>query len=214
MKIKLLLVAVAFCFILSSSIVLAQDWWAEWWTGMRYSGGIENMLTMVLGKNVPREWLSLPNFVYFIVFPFVAAWAVIYGVMEEIQIFRRAKTSHKIVSFVMAAMLLPTGYLMIAVNYLYMIDAVVALFAFGFLFLFGTILWAVGRGYGMTSEFDVRKRMMGDVKNEVARYTQEIERLQRELAQNPNDEHRYDKLTKITDYEGKRRDALRNLREL
>jgi len=176
----MLLVALTLYFIFSSSVAFAQfDFITE-----RYAGGVKDMLRLVLGSNVPEEWLSLPNFVYFIVFPFVAAWAVIYGVMEEIQIFRRARTSHKVVSFVMAAMLLPSGWLMIIVNYFYMFDAWVALVAFGVVFLVGTLTWGYGRVIGSRGEWyeHGQKDLGRQLNNQINDYNDQLMKLHQDYA--------------------------------
>jgi len=176
----MLLAALTLYFIFSSSVAFAQfDFITE-----RYAGGVKDMLRWVLGSNVPEEWLSLPNFVYFVAFPFVAAWAVIYGVMEEIQIFRRAKTSHKVVSFVMAAMLLPSGWLMIIVNYFYMIDAWVALVTFGAVFLVGTLTWGYGRVIGSRTDWyeHGQKDLGRQLNNQINDYNDQLMKLHQDFA--------------------------------
>jgi hypothetical protein len=172
LKIKLALLAFILYSILLSSAALAQFDWLT--TG--YQGNIKSMVNVALGGKVPDEWLSLPNFFYFVVFPFIAAWAVIYGVMEEIQIFRRARTSHKVVSFVMAAMLLPSGWLLVVVNYLYLVDAWLALVAFGVLFFVGIFFWAGGTVMGWQVE-NRQTSMINSMSRELQNYESQIRKL-------------------------------------
>lgn len=179
----MLLVALFLYFFITSSTVFAQDF-----LQYLYSDNIRTMIRIII-PGVRDEWLSIPNFFYFVIFPFVAAWAVVYGIMEEIQIFRRAKLSHKIVSFVMAAMLLPTGWLLVIVNYFYAFNAWVALMAFGVVFLLGTLMWGYGTFVGIRSDqWDQGryKSLQRDVRNEIVDATNKIYKLQEEIRRGKN----------------------------
>jgi len=97
------------------------------------------------------EWLTIPNVIYYLIFPFIAIVAVIYGILTEIRIFRSANVKF-ILAFVMAGMSLPTGAMITTVYLLYTAGAWVAVVAFGVLFFIGTILWALGKGHGLITE--------------------------------------------------------------
>jgi len=105
------------------------------------------------------EWLTIPNVVYYLIFPFIAIVAVIYGILTEIRIFRSANVKFTL-AFVMAGMSLPTGAMITTVYVLYTAGAWVAVVAFGCLFLLGTFFWAIGRGAQLKNElYDIGNKM-------------------------------------------------------
>jgi len=139
-------------------------------------GDISGMVKFILGNpNVPADWLVLPNIIYFIVFPFIAIVAVLYGILTEVRIFRGTNVKF-ILSFVMAGMALPSGILVSAVYWLYLIDTTLAIFAFAALFFVGTIFWALGRGSQLKTE-------LYDLQTELGRLKEESMKLDREYAE-------------------------------
>ena len=105
------------------------------------------------------EWLTIPNVIYYLIFPFIAIVAVIYGILTEIRIFHSANVKG-ILAFVMAGMSLPTGAMITTVYVLYTAGAWVAVVAFGVLFMLGTIFWALGRGSQLKNElYDIGNKM-------------------------------------------------------
>jgi hypothetical protein len=105
------------------------------------------------------EWLTIPNVVYYLIFPFIAIVAVIYGILTEIRIFRSTNVKF-VLAIVMAGMSLPTGAMITTVYVLYTIGAWFAVVAFGLLFIVGTILWAIGRGGQLKNElYDIGNKM-------------------------------------------------------
>jgi len=136
---------------------------------------LNSMLSFVLGANIAQthpEWLVLPNVIYYLVFPFVAIVAVIYGILSEIRIFRSANVKG-VLAFVMAGMSLPTGAMITTVYYLYTFGAWVAVVTFGILFIFGTLLWGVGRGSQLKRELYDLQSDMGRLKERSAQLDME-----------------------------------------
>lgn len=121
---------------------------------------LKGTISFILGNpNVPSDWLVLPNLVYYIIFPFIAIVSVLYGIFSEIRIFKSTNVKF-ILAFVMAGMSLPTGLMISTVYFLYTLGTWIAVIAFGFLFIFGTILWAIGRGSGLKRElFDLQSEL-------------------------------------------------------
>jgi len=178
LKVKLFLAVFIFCSLLLSSVVFAQT---NWLFNLpdQYSMDIKSMVKFVI-PGARDEWLTLPNFFYFIVFPFIAAWAVIYGIMEEIRIFRRSKTPQKIISFVMAALLLPSGWLLIIVNYFYAFDAWVALMAFGIIFFIGIFFWGFGTFRGYQTDYR-EKDLANQMSAQLLNYEQKIRKISEDI---------------------------------
>jgi len=104
---------------------------------------------------VPQEWLGVPQVIYYVFIPFIVAFTVTYGILTELQIFRRfgAYKINIVLAFAMAFLLLPSGVLTIIVTYFYAANTFIGLIGFGLLFLIGTLLWVYGRARLMRYEF-------------------------------------------------------------
>jgi len=152
--------------LLSSNIVSAQ-------IGNLGGFDLQNTAKLILGYDVNPKDLAFPNFIYFIVFPFIAIVTVLYGVMTEIRIFR-STTVKTILSITMAGMTLPTGIMLTTVYYLYSIGAWVAVAGFGVVFILGTILWGVGRVGGLAYN-------ISDTKREISTINQQLKQLDQSL---------------------------------
>jgi len=96
---------------------------------------------------------------YYVFLPFVCAYAVIYGILTELRIFRRtSRLVNVIIAGCMCFSLLPSGILTYIVTLFYAAGAFFGLIAFGVLFFIGTFLWARHRGYEWYyEEFSVKK---------------------------------------------------------
>lgn len=150
-------------------------------------GDVKGLAKLIMGHDVDPNWLQFPNFIYFIVFPFVAIVTVIYGILTDIRIFR-SQNVRTILSIVIAAMALPSGALLYTVYALYTAGAWVAVVAFGLVFIFGTILWGVGRGTALVSNIraindeikttnEKMKQLTADYENNTINQDQYLEKL-------------------------------------
>lgn len=160
-----LIVLVMFFFILISQSVFAQ------YNFFQYNG-VQGLVGFILGNpNVPSDWLQLPNFIYFIVFPFIAIVAIIYGILSEIRIFH-SQNVRTILAIVMAAISLPSGALIAFVYYLFAFSAWVAVGTFGVLFIVGTLLWGWSRGKHLKREFSDLEHDLEDLNRQLADWDQ------------------------------------------
>jgi len=115
----------------------------------------------IVGNNKwPPEWIAFPNIIYYIILPFIAIVAVVYGIMYDLRIFR-SQNVRIVLSIAMAGMTLPSGALITSVLWLYSIDATLAAWAFGIVFFVGVFFWAAGKflffGYGTKGEIEMAK---------------------------------------------------------
>ena len=156
----LLVFMVSFLFVLSP-FVLAQTSFGPF-SYADYS----SWLKIALGNpNLPQEWFSGINFIYYIIFPFIAIMTVIYGILTDVRIFRNDKTKW-ILSFSMAAMTLPTGWLMAFVYFVYTFAASLAVVVFAIVFVFGTVLWGIGKGYSFKGELVDTAKEINDIRRQ------------------------------------------------
>lgn len=99
----------------------------------------------IVGNNqFPDSWLVFPNIVYYLILPFIAIVAVVYGIISDLRIFRYTRWVRGVIAVAMAGMTLPSGWLISAVLAFYAFNAEFAALAFGVVFFIGVILWAVG----------------------------------------------------------------------
>jgi len=99
------------------------------------------VVVLIFGEDFPSYWITYSGFMQFIVLPFVAVFAVIYGIFSEIKIFRQ-KSVKLALSLVMA---LVGGYLTLSVMRTFLIvNGFFGVVAFGVLMLIGVILLGLG----------------------------------------------------------------------
>jgi predicted membrane channel-forming protein YqfA (hemolysin III family) len=94
-----------------SSIVAAQStfqWPAVW--------DVSNIATLL---DIPSDTLQSPsNFIFLLLVPFIAVWAICLGFLKQLRIFPRTPSIEIIISFCMAFATLPSGILNYFVSYL------------------------------------------------------------------------------------------------
>lgn len=143
------------------------------------AGGQTNLrpwVDFIVGNNTwPDSWMAFPNIVYYLILPYLAIVAVIYGIMSDIRIFK-SQNVRIFLSVSMAAMTLPSGVLISWVLTLYSFNAFFAAIAFGVVFFIGIIFWAIGRffflGFGIKGEYQAAKaaaKTLGSVNAEINR---------------------------------------------
>ena len=95
------------------------------------------VVVLIFGEDFPSYWTTYSGFMQFIVLPFVAVFAVIYGIFSEIRIFRQ-KSVKLALSLVMA---LVGGYLTLNIMRTFLIvNGVFGVMVFGMMMLIGIIL--------------------------------------------------------------------------
>lgn len=120
-----------------SDLVLAQFATADVW------GGTKSWFANTLG--VPEDWIEWPNVFWLIMLPYIATLAIIFGLLEEIRIFRHAE--HKMIIYLIIAagwamFLIPTGFLGTVASVFYTIGAALSVIIFSLMFIFGVFIWA------------------------------------------------------------------------
>jgi len=92
--------------------------------------------------NIPENLLTFPNFIFNLLIPFIAIWAICLGFMRQIRIFSRSRGLETVIAFTMAFATLPTGALVAFVGWmLAMAGGYAVLFFFG-LFILGVTVYS------------------------------------------------------------------------
>lgn len=171
---KILLASLMMFLLMAPSIVTANiDFWPN-----DISGWGNDALGLFFGPNIPEYMLeNAYTILQWLIFPFFALWAVIYGIMNEINLFRNSDRITLIISLLIAAIAGPTGGLVYIVRILFvaigswtMIVFVVVLFA-------GITFWARGNLHrfggrlGRWGSKDANKYL--ELEGEIARLVQD-----------------------------------------
>jgi len=114
-----------------------------------------------------EDWLRIPNVLYYVIFPFFTAFVVIYGILKELRIFRRAGKLNGVIAFCFAFLLLPSGILTYIVNIFYAFGAFVGLIGFGILFIIGVILWVYGTSFRLYGNFGGMAKEVSNIRGEL-----------------------------------------------
>jgi len=157
---KLRLLPLLLALVLSSMLVL-PDVQAQF--DFNNPQSLRPWVSLIVGNNqFPDSWLIFPNVIYYLMLPFIAIVAVVYGIISDLRIFKYSRWVRGVLAVAMAGMTLPSGVLIQAVYSLYSIDAALAALAFGVVFFLGVILWAVGTFsrnlFGTVGEIQTAKR--------------------------------------------------------
>lgn len=158
------------------SIVLAQSPWGD-----AVDFDAVDLIKIFFGPNIPDEFTeSGYNILQWLIFPFLALWVIIFGIMSEIRIFRRGQNTRIVLSFLIAVIAAPTGGLVWMVKTLFALYGGFAFVIFIGLMFLGTALWGVatwglwgGPGLSGKSWKDAGKRMKGSIRRQ-----EKIRRLQ------------------------------------
>jgi len=119
------------------SLVTAQ---AYWWP---QQNDVINLISTLL--NLPKGSLEASNFLWYVLVPFIAIWAIVLGFLRTLRIFPNQRTIELIIAFCMAFATLPTGIFMSFVNLLLGFSGVWATGVFFVMFIAGVFLY--GRGW-------------------------------------------------------------------
>jgi len=134
------------------NIGLAQNGWADPIIDAKLGEGAAKLL---FGPEIPAEyyadWYSA---LQYLIFPFVSLWAIIFGILSQIRIFRRKEWIHILLSFTIAAMSGPTGGLIWLVRYVFVAYGWYGFLIFAVLLGAGTWLWG---GAMFWEEFGFKK---------------------------------------------------------
>lgn len=127
-------------------------------------------LKVVFGPDVPADWYEPYKVMQYLVFPFLAIWMIIFGILEEINIFRRHMGLHAIVALLMALMASVTGSLLYTVRWLLGLGAWWGTLMFVAVFFVGVWFWGVGR---MKEFRNLEKQIIGKEKEIINLETEE-----------------------------------------
>jgi len=108
-------------------------------------GGTEiDPIKIVFGPDVPEEWYDMYLFMQWLVFPFIGIWMVIYGILEELRIFKRKASVQGLLALVMAFIASSSGGIVYGSRILFQAMGVWGISVFFIVFFVGAFLWGYG----------------------------------------------------------------------
>jgi len=119
--------------------------------------------------HVPPEYSRPPDILYFLILPFLGVFAIVWGVLTKIEIFKQHRVN-LLLALIFALSMVYYGHLFKFVHFLYSIGSFFAFLAYAFLFFSGVWLFS--------------KRKVRDWKSSELRELKEAERELRELREN------------------------------
>ena len=135
-RLLLLLAPFALAFLLHATAVRAQVG-----AGPSAEDVMRAVFVFVFGEDFPSYWLTYAGFAQYIVFPFIAVFIVLYGILTELRIFKQ--TSIKVsLSLIMA--LVGGLWLLNTMRVFLVVNGFFGVIGFALLMLIGIILTAMG----------------------------------------------------------------------
>ena len=108
------------------------------------SGGKNTVASLIgLGDEISK-W---PNVIWYTILPMMATLAILYGLLEELKLFRGPSSTYVyvIIGITWSFLLMYTGMLKIISIFLFQLGAFIAVLMFGLVFIAGTFIWGYGR---------------------------------------------------------------------
>ena len=167
MKIKILITVLVFL-ILFSGPAFAQYSTQDWATPT---------IRIFFGPDVPAEYLTSNNFFQMLILPWLAIWFVMWGILEELRIFRRKTSLNAVIAFLISFMAGATGGMLGVVRWMYGWAGVYGALAFGALMFVGISLWFAVRLSSWTGWW---KGSLTSAKDYIAK-EEEIDKLKAEM---------------------------------
>jgi len=132
----------------------------------------EGIWKFLFSPNVPDEFLE-SNYTkfQFLILPFLAVWAIVYGIIDELPLFNRNKNLKVLLAFIIAAIAGPTGGLVWTVHTLFVLYGQLAVWGFIIILFVGTIVWQLSglheigifnKGRGWTGKLDQAAKNMSN----------------------------------------------------
>lgn len=139
---KILLAGLMMFLVLAPSVVVAQ-------IGFPFGDDIGmDILRVMFGPDIPDYMvlnsdgsLSAYGILQWLIFPFFALWAVVYGIMNELNLFRNSQRITIIIALLIALIAGPTGGLVYIVRMLFLAIGSWSMIVFAAVFLAGITFW-------------------------------------------------------------------------
>jgi len=108
-------------------------------------GNIEppiGILELFFGPNIPEEFTeNFYSVLQWLIFPFLSLWVILYGILSEVNIFRRKSHLNYWLALLIALIAGPTGALVYSVRTVFVLYGTLSFWGFAIVLFVGTGLW-------------------------------------------------------------------------
>ena len=132
---------------------------------------------------IPEAWVEWPNAFWLIILPYFATLVIIFGLMEEIRIFRHAEhktTIYFLISLGWAMFLIPTGILGMIATWLYTAGAFISVIAFSIVFIVGVFWWG-RRGWALWKPGGIEDKIIQAKTEQLNRIDNQIQAMENQI---------------------------------
>jgi len=133
-----------------------------------------DFLKIIFGPNVPEDWYDLYSVMQYLVFPFLSVWMVLYGILEELRIFRRKSGVQALIALLISLTASASGTLLYVVMGTFTVMGWLGILAFFGVFVVGASLWAWGN---MRSSYVSSIEMYNKYKDEETAILEQMKKL-------------------------------------
>lgn len=161
---------------------------------------------LVLAQNleqllhIPSDYSTMPNLLYFVILPFLGTFAIIWGILTNVNIFKNYKVN-VLLSLIFAFSLLYYGILLAITHYLFAFGGIFGVIAFFVLFFALSSLYTakkIGEDYGETRKIlkkyeKERQEKVKKIKEESKEKIKGKKKLAEELEETKNSLIKYQK---------------------
>lgn len=141
-------------FLFSSRVVFAQSIFGSF-----------DPIKFVFGPDVPSEWYQVNMFMQWLVFPFIGIWLVLFGILEQLGIFRARRSIGAFLALIMAFIGASSGFEVMMARVLFQLMGGWGLLVFFAVFMLGALFWGWGEIHGRWKAKDYAKEFDNNIKS-------------------------------------------------
>lgn len=112
-------------------------------------------IKFIFGPDIPSEWYQTYMFMQWLVFPFIGIWLVLFGILEQLGIFRARRGIGAVLALIMALIMSSTGGLVIMARFLFQTMGTWGFLIFVGVFMVGVTAWGWAEMHGRWRARDV-----------------------------------------------------------
>ncbi|MCD6226352.1 MAG: hypothetical protein J7J93_00965 [Candidatus Aenigmarchaeota archaeon] len=180
-------------FFITLSIVylsLINSVYASWYHSFWSTKYLANLF------GLESSWLVMPDFLWKLLMPFIAIWAIVLGFLKQIKILPESEKLEIIISFTMAFLTLPSRIFVVFVGFFAGLSAALAVTVYFCMFIVGVVF------YGF--RFWRRENLSNEIlkayykrKNNLEKELDDVRKdIKKEYEKDKIDEHKIENLTK------------------
>ncbi len=150
---------------------------------LQISGQAYNIFQLIFGAGIPADVLNTNDVLQRLLFPFIAVWFIMYGILAELRIFTRTNWVQAVLALLIALISSASGALWYVVAFFFLTGGYLGTIMFGVLLIVGIFLWGAAKlwGWGIRGRHSGGMGMLLRRSREALDYDAQIQRREDEL---------------------------------